>query len=201
MAKKANKQKQLTIQDIDCHISNADLVALPEVQEAINNDSLVVFDVMDSKNNEDFVNVFFVGKVELMSSSSKLSRYAMKRLGFDTRIERAIQSMSREVAEELGIENGYVEDEAQIRVVDFTDEDDARENQSPRETSEGDVLVAKDSGEPVYRNTEVVFKDEFEGLGGHQTIQVMTEADFAEAGDSSKASNSSKRISDKEVVE
>ncbi len=196
MAKKANNKASLA--KIDLHSSREELLAVPEIAQAIEDGHLIVFDIIDSKNNENFVNVFFVGSVELASESSKLSKYALKMLGFNRRIERAIQPMSREVVEDLDIEKGFVDTEAKIRVIDSLEP--AFDNHNARETSEGEALVDRETGEPVYRTAQIVFEDEFEALGGHKTIRVMTEEQWEEE-NSKTTSKSKSRVSSKDVVE
>lgn len=185
-------------ESIDYTVSTKELVAVPEVAAAIKAGDVIVFDLVESKKNPDYVSAYFVGPVTYAGNDGrKLSRFALKALKFDQRVERAIQTFHKDEIEAEGITKGFRYDDVQIRIEDDLEPQTAGDwTQKPRQTSDGDALVSKDSGEEIYRTTELVFKDEFEDLGGHITIECMTESDYLKQSDTA---TSGSRITSDEV--
>jgi hypothetical protein len=150
--------------DLNRNMTNQEILKVAGIEDALKNNQLVLIDKVETRLPK-FTNLYFIGKVEgLSSSNTDVSKLEAQLLGWGDNYVRAISNSSTEIANQLQV--GQKIDGA-IRVIDSFNT--AFDGQLPRQDRNGNQLL--NNGRPIYRTAQVCTHDELNQLG-HSTIEV-----------------------------
>ena len=150
--------------DLNRNMTNQELIKVAGIEDALKNNQLVLIDKVQTSRPE-FTNLYFIGKVEgLSSSNTDVSKLEAQLLGWGDNYVRAISNSSTEIANQLQV--GQKIDGA-IRVIDGLTP--SFDGQQPRQDRNGNQLL--NNSRPIYRTAQICNHEELNQLG-HSTIEV-----------------------------
>lgn len=150
--------------ELNRNMTNEELLRVAGVKEAVDAGKLVIIDKVQTSRPE-FTNLYFIGKVEgLSSSNTNVSQLAAALLGWGDNYLRSIQNADTNIANQFQVGSSI---EGTIRVIDSFEP--AFDGQQPRIDRNGQQLL--NNGRPIYRSTQICTHDELNQLG-HSTIEV-----------------------------
>lgn len=152
------------MEELNRNLTNEALIEL--LGDTLKDGLMIIIDKIPTSVAE-YTMLYVAQEITDLPSSTDVTEFEAKALGWDnTLIMRAMFNADTTIAEEYP--KGTKIEGARIRVYDTLEPEFA--DQSPRLTREKDAVRVL-QGQPIYRQSHVVFDDEFQKLGGHGVLE------------------------------